>query len=150
MKNREYVRRLINAIYYLDGIYVQGGKLSDVEGNMTVFLYAMDDGKPHTQKSLREEWMLPRTTLNNIVKQCEKKGYLTLEHVPGTRREMELRLTDKGKEYSKEVLSPIYEVEEEAITETLKECSPDFVAEFELFVKKLDEAFNRHTNIKEQ
>ncbi len=37
MSNREYVRRLINAIYYLDGLYEQGGKLSGVEGNMTVF-----------------------------------------------------------------------------------------------------------------
>ena len=30
--------------------------------------------------------MLPRTTLNTIVKRCEKEGYLTLERVQGTRR----------------------------------------------------------------
>ena len=105
MSNREYVRRLINAMNYLDGLYVQGGKLSGVEGNMTVFLYALDDGKTHTQKSLQEEWMLPRTTLNTIVKRCEKEGYLTLERVQGTRREKEIRLTDKGKSYTKEVLA---------------------------------------------
>ena len=144
MSDRKYVRRLINAIYYLDGLYVQGGKLSGVEGNMTVFLYALDDGKTHTQKSLQEEWMLPRTTLNTIVKRCEKEGYLTLERVQGTKREKELRLTEKGKAYTKEVLSDIYAVEEEAITETLKECSPDFVSEFELFVSKLDKYFKKH------
>ena len=144
MSNRGYVRRLINAIYYLDGLYVQGGKLSGVEGNMTVFLYALDDGKVHTQKSLQEEWMLPRTTLNTIVKRCEKEGYLTLERVPGTRREKALCLTEKGKAYTKEVLADIYAVEEEAITETLKECSPDFVSEFELFVSKLDKYFKIH------
>ena len=41
-----------------------------------------------------------------------------MECVPGTRREKELRLTEKGKAYTKEVLSDIYAVEEEAITET--------------------------------
>ncbi len=141
MSKRGYVRRLINSIYYLDGLYVKGGKLSGVEGNTIVFLYALDDDKSHTQKSLSEEWMIPRTTLNTIVKRCEKEGYLTLKHVEGTRREMELCLTEKGKAYTAEVLSNLYKVEEIAITETLKECSPDFVSEFELFVKNLDEAF---------
>ena len=145
MSNRAYVRRLINAIYYLDGLYVEGGKLSGVEGNTIVFLYALDDDKPHTQKSICEEWMIPRTTLNNIVKRMEKEGYLTLKHVPGTRREMELCLTEEGRAYATRMLERLYRVEEEAITETLKECSPDFVANFELFVRKLDEAFRRET-----
>ena len=88
--------------------------------------------------------MLPRTTLNTIVKRCEKEGYLILERVQGTKREKALCLTDKGKAYTKEVLADIYAVEEEAISETLKECSPDFISQFELFVSKLDKYFKKH------
>ena len=32
-------------------------------GNALSLLYALDDGEPHSQKQLCEQWLIPRTTM---------------------------------------------------------------------------------------
>ena len=76
-----------------------------VKENTMILLYALDDGRPHTQKEICEEWLIPKTTLNTIVRECVKSGYLVLQ--PGS-REKEIRLTEQGKAYAASVLNRVY------------------------------------------
>ena len=138
---RKYMRRIVNAINYMDGLYENGDQITGVKGNEIILLYALDDGQPHTQKQLCTEWMMPRTTVNTIIKKWEKQGYLVLQHVAGTRREMEICLTSKGKAYADDMLKEMYKVEDEAMRETLAQCSPQFIEDFELFVQNLSKGF---------
>lgn len=138
---RQYLRRIVNAINKMEGLYEHQAKFSGANENEATLLYALDDGMPHTQKQLCEDWMLPRTTVNTIIKKWESQGYLELKHVKGTRRLKEICLTQKGREFACEVLSDIYEKEDIAMSETLKECSSKFIDDLELFTSKLEKVF---------
>ena len=141
--SRVLVRRIVTAINRIDGLYDTGAKWSDVKANTLYLLYALDDGMPHTQKSICDDWLLPRTTINTIVKECEAGGYVELKPMAGHRRDLQVCLTDAGKVYAHEKLALIYRAEDQALEKTLEECSPAFISQLELFSANLKSAFDR-------
>ena len=114
-RKREDVNRLMTALYGVDAVYEEFSRKLGYKGNMMKLLYALNDGVPHSQKEICEEWSIPKTTLNTLVKECEAKGYLVFHSIPGKRREKHIFLTDSGKEYAERVLEKIYRAEATAI-----------------------------------
>lgn len=108
----EFFYRFGKLIYKIDYYYAEIAKKSGVKPNLMWILYALNDGKSHSQKDISISWDIPITTINTIVKELNNDGYVDLIHIPGKRREMNIILTDKGKEYSKNILKDVYEIEE--------------------------------------
>ena len=104
-------------IYRIDGFYAEYAKRCDVKENLLWILYALNDGKPHSQKEICQSWDLHRSTVNTITKELESGGYVELTQIKGEKRELSLRLTDKGVKYSSSLLSPLYEIEKKVFEE---------------------------------
>jgi len=139
---RKIARRLILALYNIDEVYYLNEakkKLSDAELSV---MYALDDGLPHSQKEISKEWLVPKTTVNTIVKRWEKEGLLTLSPIPGKRREMHIMLTDAGREYAKGFMGFLYKAEDKALKKTLDKYSDEFIEVLEFFGESLKEAFD--------
>ena len=83
-RKREDVNRLMTALYGVDAVYEEFSRKLGYKGNMMKLLYALNDGVPHSQKEICEEWSIPKTTLNTRGKECEAKGYLVFHSIPGT------------------------------------------------------------------
>ncbi len=98
-------------IYKIDGFYSEYAKRLDVKENLLWILYALNDGKIHSQKEICSNWDLPRSTVNTIMKELEHDGYIKLSQIKGEKRELEVQLTEKGNRYSSELLSGLYEIE---------------------------------------
>jgi len=138
---RDIARRLILALYNIDEVYYLNEgrkKISDAELSV---MYALDDGKPHSQREISQEWLVPKTTVNTIVKRWEKEGLLTQTPIQGKRREMNIMLTDVGREYAKSFMSFLYKAEDKALKKTLDKYSDDFIEVIEYFGESLKEAF---------
>lgn len=138
---REIARRLILALYNIDEVYYLNEgrkKISDAELSV---MYALDDGKPHSQREISREWLVPKTTVNTIVKRWEKEGLLTQTPIQGKRREMNIMLTDAGTEYAKSFMSFLYKAEDKALKKTLDKYSDEFIEVIEYFGESLKEAF---------
>ena len=108
----EFFYKFGKLIYKIDYYYAEIAKRSGVKPNLMWILYALNDGKSHSQKDISISWDIPITTINTIVKELNNDGYVDLIHIPGKRREMNIILKEKGKEYSKDILKDIYEIEE--------------------------------------
>ncbi len=138
---REAIRRIMISINKIDELYERVQRKAGVKGNTVWVLYALDDGKPHSQKQIYEEWLIPKTTLNTIVKELESEGYVRMETISGQRREMHIYLTEAGKKYARQVLDSFYQAEEEAYGQI--ENAEILSDELENFCQKLDAAFDR-------
>lgn len=138
---REAIRRIMISINKIDELYERVQRKVGAKGNTVWVLYALDDGKPHSQKQIYEEWLIPKTTLNTIVKELESDGYVRLEIIPGQRREMNIYLTETGKKYARQVLDSFYQAEEEAFRQI--ENARILSNELENFCQKLGEAFDK-------
>ena len=138
---REKARRLILALYNIDEAYYLNEskkKLSDAE---LCVMYALDDGKPHSQREISREWLVPKTSVNTIVKRWEKEGFLTMTPIPGKRREMQILLTDSGRTYAKSFLGFLYRAEDTALKKTIDKYSDEFIEVLEFFGSSLKQAF---------
>lgn len=129
--NREKIRRLMIAIEQLDQAYYKVLRTLGIKENAFVLFYAIADGKPYSQKRLCDEWAVPRTTLNTIVQEYVEKGYIRL--VSTGHKEKEIVLTDAGKAFADEILTPIFAAEERAIAPFLNT----------MFVEQTEELANR-------
>jgi len=136
MNKKKSNQRIGKITSKLDGVYWKISKLSGVKENLFWLLYVLDDGEFHSQKQICEEWSFPKTTINTLIKECESDGYITLETIPGKKRELQICLTEKGLIFAQEVLKPVYDIENKAIQETLKEA-PNFINDFERFSNEL-------------
>lgn len=140
---RKMMRKFTIALNNIDEVYCSDTSQIGVKESELWLLYALDDGKTHSQKSICEEWGFPRTTLNTTIKQAEAAGHLTLTPIPGKRREMNICLTETGTRYAKQVLSSIYEAEDQAIKATMERYTADFISALEYFSVCLKSAFEK-------
>ena len=140
--NYEIVRRIMLSTNKIDGAYYLFAKKLGANENTLALLYALADGKPHSQKEISDQWLIPRTTINSIVKAMLTEGYIMFCAEQHTKEKV-LVLTQRGQNYADKLLTDIYLVEEKAIVETLKNYSPKFVSALEEFSNHLYHEFQK-------
>lgn len=86
--------------------------LSDSSFWILYDLYENEDGC--TQKEFYTEWSLNKQTINSSVKYLINKGYVALECLDDNKKSKKLRLTEKGREMSKNTVGKVMELEEKA------------------------------------
>lgn len=141
MQAREFFYRLAVAIYKMDGAYDRFAKDGKVKPNTMWVLYALADGKTHTQRSLCKEWLFPRSTLNTIISECRQAGYVELLQIEGERRELEIRLTENGKAFSEKVLAPVYAAESALYSSYFAGNGEEFIDGLEKFGDEMERQY---------
>ncbi len=149
MDGNDSARRLAKAACALDGAYDRLSKKLGIKGNLLWLLYILDDGEAHSQKQICETWLFPKTTINTLIKECQRAGYVTLHTIPGKKRELHIQLTDSGRDYVRQKLQAFYQGEEAALQRTLETCPPEFVSYLETYAENLIAAFAAYENRKE-
>ena len=129
---RDLIIRLCLATNVIDACYWKLDHSSGFSGVESCMMYALNDGKSHSQKEISENWLIPKTSLNSAVKKFEKLGYLKLEKIEGKRREKQISLTEEGKKLADISLKDMYDAETFAMKETLDKY-PDLVEALEFF-----------------
>ena len=84
---RSKIKKMIDATNLIDHTYLVKGRSMAVKPNIVLLLYALSNDENLSQSKLHNEWLLPLSTINTIVTECRNSGYLTLEPIPGKRRE---------------------------------------------------------------
>ena len=135
-------RRLTLAIYHIDQSYTYNEKRRRMSRTELNIMYALDDGVPHSQAELCRDWLVPKTTMNTIIRCWEKEGLAVQVPIRGKRREMTIRLTDKGKEYVRTYMDPIYSAEAKALERTISKYGDTFIEALEDFSLNMRTAFN--------
>lgn len=157
---RAKIRRIMISVNVIDGIYDSIAKKTGVKENLLTLLYALDDGAAHSQKEICEEWFIPKTTLNTIVRECVEKGYVMLDagwgrgageggnrrdgimedrdkrdgkRGYGKGREKEICLTEAGRAFARDILNRVYDLERHAMEKAMPGLSDGFVNELECF-----------------
>ncbi len=109
MNSHIFFYRLGKLVYRIDGAYEEYGRNCRVKSpNLLWILYALNDGERHSQKQICDDWAIPRSTANTIIKDLENKKYISLSQIKGERRELLVSLTQSGKEYADGILSDLY------------------------------------------
>ena len=136
MHSKKFFYDFGRALYHVDSFYDEFAKQSNVSSALLCVLYALNDGKPHTQIEISKDWELPKTTVNTVIKDIQKDGYALLVPIKGKRREMSIVLTESGKKFADNVLSDLYKKEAE-VFKSLSSEEQEIVKVLEKLAKKL-------------
>ena len=136
MNSRKFFYDFGKALYHVDAFYDEFAKQSNVSSALLWVLYALNDGNSHTQIEISNDWKLPKTTVNTVIKEIQKEGYVELVPIKGKRREMSIVLTEGGKKFANDVLSDLYKKEAE-VYKTLSLEEQEIVAVLVKLEKKL-------------
>ena len=122
MNSRKFFYDFGKALYHVDSFYDEFAKQSN----------------SHTQIEISNDWELPKTTVNTVIKDIQKQGYVELVPIKGKRREMSIVLTESGKAFADNVLSDLYRKEEE-VFKLLSPKEQEIVMVLEKLARKLKE-----------
>lgn len=100
----------ITAVYHYSAIKFG---ISDSEFWVLYALLVLDG--EYSQQDICEMWSLPKQTVNSVIRNMVKKGYVFLETIPGTRNRKIIRLTEDGKAFGENTVMRIYELEQRAL-----------------------------------
>ena len=139
---RDKIKKLVDATNRIDHAYLVKGRSLAVKPNIVVLMYALANDENLSQSKLHNDWLLPLSTINTIVTECRNADYVTLEPIPGKRRECFLRFTPRGRKFAELILAEIQAAEEKAMRETLLHYSPEFVEALDFYAKSFHDALN--------
>lgn len=113
----------------IDGLYEEyAGRHSLTYISLTVLETMCENAENCTQKLIVEQTRYPKQSVNAVVQEFRRAGYITLEESEQDRRNKKIVFTRTGLAYTKKVISPLWKIDE-AATELIPE------ADREIFIK---------------
>lgn len=105
------------------------------------YILILTDGE-HSQQDICNTWSFSKQTINTIISNMVKRGYATLEVVPGTRNRKNIRLTDAGRQYGEGIVTPIADAEQRALDRLRADELAACTATLKKIIKTLKEEIN--------
>ena len=139
-EDRKYIDRMNLCMNQIDGLYYMAARKLGIKDNTLALFYVLNDGEPHTQKEICEEWLIPKTTVNTIVKKLQKEGIVTAD---GSEKNKILTLTPYGEQYVKSALGMLYSAETSAMEHILNKYGDVFISAQEEYAEVLEKNLNR-------
>ena len=115
MDNRDLGKRFDEVFQKMDRAYERYARSCGMNYSSLALLQLIWERQPCTQKELCALTMLPKQTINNLIRALQEKGYLTLAPNASNRQERILTLTESGLRYAESILLPLLALEESAI-----------------------------------
>lgn len=112
MHNQEKMQEQLQRYYTLwkdcTTAYEEWAKTQGLSSNSVLVLYSFYSGEECcTQKSISQKWCIPKQTVNTILKDFQKKGYVEMAMMQEDKRNKLLRLTNSGKKLADEVIEKL-------------------------------------------
>lgn len=116
MQSRDKIDLIYSSVNGIDRIYQKWAKSQNVGYYDMLLYYALMeiDNQGMTQVQFYKELDIPKTTVNSIVKNQLKQGYIYFEVNPENKKEKLIYLSESGLEYAKKLILPLFEIEEHA------------------------------------
>ena len=113
---RDHINTINQRIKELNSLYRIAACKSEIsDGEVCIWSILLHSKEEYSQQNLSDILSLPRQTVNSLISNFVKKGFATLEHIPGTRNQKVIRLTDTGIQYGESNVKWIFEAEQRAM-----------------------------------
>lgn len=100
----------INALYHAAAV-----KSGIPDGEVAIWSLLLNTEQEYSQQDLSDTLFLSKQTINTIISKLVRKGFVVLEHCPGSRNRKVVRLTDAGVSFGRERVTWIFDAEHRAM-----------------------------------
>lgn len=136
----KFLNQQVKELFALYHQAIQKYNLSDSEFWVLYSLAVI--GGDFFQQDISDMWSLPKQTVNSGVLNLIKKGYICLEPISDSKRKI-IRLTAKGKKFSKETIIKIFNAEERALARMNIEDYNNLIRLHEIYISLLQDEITK-------
>ena len=100
---------VFNQVYKeMDEIYHLYAKQHGVSDTALWLMYSLYQSETaYTQREFCSDWHYPPQTINSALKNFEKQGIIELQSIPDNQKNKLIVLTQKGKDWAENIISPL-------------------------------------------
>ena len=114
MNLRQQMETLCTCLCRQTELYRIWARQHGMSYNTMMTLYALKQDRRCSQKQIAEEWMIPKQTVNTVVKDLERRG--SVRFAPGRdQKEKRVCFTEQGKAYAEAALEELCRMEDRAL-----------------------------------
>ena len=119
---QEEIRKHLDQYYTIlnatNNLYSAWAKQKGLSYHTLLVLYALcRSGSGCRQSDICNDWMIPKQTVNSVLKSLEARGYVSYQVQPEDRRNKRVLLTPAGLAYAQPILEDLYRLEASALAE---------------------------------
>lgn len=142
MENNFVIMKEIKKYYTIwqeyNFVYEEWAKKHNLSVNSLLILCDIYDDKENcTQKRISQRWLIPKQTINTILKDFERRGFVKLLPSTEDKRNKVIQFTPEGKEYADSIISKLRKIEISAVEKIGVDYMKDLNEKNLLFVKTL-------------
>lgn len=100
-----------------------------------------------TQKIICEKTMLPKQTVNNVIKKLMDQGYVQLEELKENHKTKKITFTENGKQYAKPLIQHIQTAECEAMNHFSESQQKEFIKLMKLYDQAFRDAMQKKESV---
>lgn len=134
----------LNSLYHIAAV-----KSDITDGEIGIWSALLEADGTYSQQDISELLFLPKQTVNSIISNLVKKGFVYLEHVSGTRNRKVICLTEAGRDYGERKVRWIFQAEERALEQTDPEQVQACIVMIEKYISHLKKEFEKNDMTKE-
>lgn len=147
---KPYPSLLRETLYNIDRLFTLYAKSVGLNFITMLILQLLYDSQDvYTQKAVCEKLALPKQLVNSVIKSFWEQNFVELKEAKD-RRNKDIILTSKGKEYARSVLKPLEDAESAAWESFSKEELTAFTETMEKYAKAFEIALGKqliHKNL---
>ena len=132
-------------------VHAEWAKAHGISVSRLLALTAIDEGGDDcTQKKISQRWLIPKQTINMVLKDFENRKFVELLPMQGDKRNKRIKFTAAGREYAHTILNELRKVELSIIQKMGIERMHRLSEDGALFIKLFYEAGgknNHDTNV---
>lgn len=114
MNTRQQMETICACTCRLNELYGDWARQHGMSYNTMMVLYALDRAQAVTQRQIAAEWLIPKQTVNTVVKELERQGRVSFA-AGRDQKEKLVSLTEQGKTFAAERLGDLYALEDRAL-----------------------------------
>lgn len=134
-KIRKFANEMCAVWCQADALYGRWAAKNDINYFVLLALWALhnnEDGM--TQKKISHYYGWPKQTTNSVIRSLKKDGFVDLIPELTDKREKKVVLTEKGQMHARELLMPLFQLEDRVFGNIQRERLEEMMGTIKLFI----------------
>lgn len=144
MKRRKQINQINHVLSETLELYRLWARKHHISYTTLVVLYTLDYEQCCTQKQICDWWALPKQTVHSTLLELQHQGYISSHSNKLNKRERLLSFTEEGTAFAQSMLSPLYQMEENAMEQLGDELRVQLMESNTKFYELLKQEMNQY------
>lgn len=105
------IKAITSAVDRTDYLYEKWAKKQGVNNYVSRIMYMLYLSGVNRQKEMVENYNMPKQTVNTVITELQKKGYIILIPDENDKRSKIIKLTQEGINYANKIVTPLLDCE---------------------------------------